>query len=53
MWVRVINTLPNIKSIHNNYDVEQFAYDLKVLGKMIGMSDIQILEHFKESSPQK
>ena len=35
------------------HDLEQFAYDLKVLGKMIGMSDEQIPEHFRESFPSK
>ena len=44
--------------LHNNksdhiHDVEQFAHDLKVLHKIIGMSDEQILEHFKEAFPTK
>ena len=35
-----------MKFNNNKYDVEQFAYDLRVLNKMIGMSDKQI---FKDS----
>ena len=32
---------------------EQFAHDLKVLCKMIGMSEEHILDHFKELFPPK
>ena len=38
---------------HNKHDVEQFAFDLKVLGKMICMSDEQVLGHINESFPLK
>ena len=31
----------------NKHGIEQFQYDLKVLGKMIRMSHKQILDHFK------
>ena len=34
-----------MKFDNNKYGVEQFAYYLNVLGKMIGMSDEEILEH--------
>ena len=34
----------NKKFDHNKYDMEQFAYGLKVMGKMIGMSDEQNIE---------
>ena len=40
-----------MKFDQTKYSVEQFAYDQKILGKMIGMSDIQVLEHFKEVIP--
>ena len=43
----------DMKFDHNKHDVEQFAYDLKVLGKMLGMSDEQLLENFKEAFPFK
>ena len=39
----------NMKFDHTKHDVEQFVYDLKVLGKMICVSDDQIYEHFKKS----
>ena len=42
-----------MKVNHKKYDVEQFAYDLKALWKIIGMSDKEILEHYKGSFPQK
>ena len=38
----------NMKFNYPKHDVEQFGYDKKVFGKMIGMSDEQILEHFRE-----
>ena len=38
-----------MKFDQNKHDIEQFVYDLTVLGKMIGVSDEQILLHFKES----
>ena len=34
---------------HTKNDMEQFAYDLQMLGKMICMSNEQVLEHFKEA----
>ena len=27
---------------HTKHDIEQFAYDLRILGKVIGMSDEQV-----------
>ena len=38
---------------HQKHDVQQFAYDLKVLGNMREMSDEQIPENFKEAFPPK
>ena len=38
-----------MKFDQNEHDVEQFKYDLSVLGKMIGMSDEQFLQHFIEA----
>ena len=43
----------NMKFNHNKQNVEQFVYALKVLGKMTGMSDKQILEHLNELFPPK
>ena len=43
----------NMKSNKPKYNIEQFAYDLEVLRKMIWLSDGQILEHFKKSFPLK
>ena len=43
----------NMKFDHNKWDKEHFTYDLKVLGKMIGMSGDQVLEHFKAYFPAK
>ena len=42
-----------MKFHHTKHEIEQFACDLKILGKMIDMSDEHILEHFKESFPPK
>ena len=42
-----------MKHDHTKHDIEQISYDLKELGKIIGTSDDQILEHFKESLPPK
>ena len=42
-----------IKFNHTKHDMEQFTYNLKVLGKMIGLSNKQVLEHFKEALPPK
>ena len=39
----------NMEFDHTKHDIEQFACDLKEIGEIIGMSDDQILEHFKES----
>ena len=33
--------------------MQQFAYDLNILSKMIGMSDDQVLEHLKEAFSPK
>ena len=41
----------DMKFDHTKHDIEQFAYDLKVLGKMIEMSDEQVYEYFKETFP--
>ena len=38
---------------HNKHNVEQFAYDLKVPGKIKKMLGEQVLEHFKESFAPK
>ena len=38
---------------HNKYDVEQFTYDLNILGKETEMSNKWVLEHFKEAFPPK
>ena len=35
----------------NKYDIEQWIYEIKVTGKMIGMSDEKNLQHLKESFP--
>ena len=37
-----------MKFDHNKHNAELFTYDLKVLVKMIGMLDEEILEQFKE-----
>ena len=42
-----------MKFVHNKHNVEQFAHDLKPLGKMIVMSGEQVLEHFREVFPPK
>ena len=38
---------------HNKHDVEQFTYELGVLGKIMGLSDERVLENFKEAFPSK
>ena len=43
----------NIKCDQNRHGVEQFAYDLKGLGKKKRMSGEETLEHFKETSSTK
>ena len=40
-----------MKFNHKKHDIEQFAYDLKGLGIMIGMSDEQVIEHIKGAFP--
>ena len=40
-----------MKFDHTKHDIEQFAHDLKVLGKMTGMSNEQVLEHFTKVFP--
>ena len=42
-----------MKIIHTKHDLEQFAYAIKDVGKIIGMSDEKVLEHFKEVFPPK
>ena len=37
-----------MKFDHTKHDVEEFAYDIKALVKMIGISDEQVQDHFKE-----
>ena len=37
----------------SKHDVEQFAHYLKGLGKMVGMSNEQVLEDFKVAIPPK
>ena len=41
--------LQNMKFDHTKHDIEQFTYDLKVLGKMIDMSDSRFNENQKFS----
>ena len=41
---RIENILRNLKFDHNKHHIEQFLYGLKVLGKMIGTSDRQVIE---------
>ena len=36
-----------MKFEHTKHDVGQFVYDFKVLEKMIGMADDQMLQHFE------
>ena len=38
---------------HDKHEIEQFTYNVHALGKMKGMSDEQVLEHFKEAFPPK
>ena len=33
---------------HIKHDIEQFPYDLKILGKMTGMPDEQVLKYFSD-----
>ena len=40
-----------MKFDHTKHDIELFTCDLKVLEKITGMSEEQVLEHFKESFP--
>ena len=42
-----------MKFDHSKHDVEKFAYDLRVLGKMIGITDKQVLKHSREAFPPK
>ena len=37
----------NVKFDHDKHNREQFAYDLKILGKTIWMSDELVPQHFK------
>ena len=41
-----------MKYYHNKHVLETFSYDPKGLGKMIGMSDEQVLEYFQKPFPQ-
>ena len=40
-------------SDHAKHDIEDIAYDIKELVRILGMSDDQILAHSNESSPSK
>ena len=42
-----------MKCDHNQHDVKQFAYGSKCLGKVLGLSDEQLLKHCKEAFPLK
>ena len=42
-----------MKFYHNKKDAKHSEYHLKVLGKMIGISDEQVLEHFEKDFPSK
>ena len=50
--VRAIYILVNMKCNHTKHDIEQFAHELKVLGKMMGISDEQELEYLKRNFHQ-
>ena len=51
--VRTATYWQDMKVGHNKHDVKKFPHDLKALGKMIRMSDKEVLEHFKEVFPTK
>ena len=40
--MRAVYILVNHKADHTKHDVGQFAHDLRVLAKMMGMSDKQV-----------
>ena len=40
-----------MKSDKTKHDAEQFTYDLKIVGKMIGMSDKQVFRFSKRPFP--
>ena len=42
-----------MKYNHTKHVIQQFVYDLKVPGKMIGLSDEPVIDHFKEAFPHK
>ena len=48
-----MDILEKYESQSKKPNMKQFAHDLNILGKMTGMSDEQVLEYFKEASPQK
>ena len=45
--------LQNMIINHTKHVVKQFAYNLHVLGKMKGMSNEQMSEHFREAFSTK
>ena len=51
-FMKRFSSLQNIEFHHTKHEVEKFAYDLKCLGRKIGMLGKQVLEHFKEPSHQ-
>ena len=50
-FLKTVYILVNTKFNHTKHDIEEFSYDLKDLGKMIVVSDKQVLDHFKEAFP--
>ena len=38
---------------YTKYDILQFIYDPQFLGKVTGMSEKYVLEHFKETFPKE
>ena len=42
-----------MKFNHNKHNAEQFAYDIKLLGKIIGILHEQVSEHFQQMFPPK
>ena len=43
----------NVKFDHNNCDIQQFTYYLIALSHIVGMSDKQVIQHFKKALPPK
>ena len=41
--------LQNMKPLHNIHDMDEFLYNLEVLGKMIQMTEEQMLQYYKDT----